>query len=344
MNAHSTEKMLERLAGVEKSAMRAKDLTQQLVMFARGGAPIRKQLQLSNMVKDATLFALHGSNVHCEFSLPSDVWPVEVDEGQFRQVLNNVVINAMQAMPEGGKIELRVENVEFTGGFLPPLSAGKYVKISIRDYGTGIRPEHLPRIFDPYFTTRGGARGLGLASAYSVIRKHEGQISVDTLVGRGTTFQIYLPASAKAIQVAPVGAEQKQFFGQGRILIMDDEADILMLAGEMLKSMGYEVETAKEGGEAVEHYMRVKGTDRAFNAVITDLTVPEGMGGKECVRRLKEFDPQVKAIVSSGYSYDPVMANFRQFGFSGVIPKPYVMEELARVLEEVVGNKDAVAG
>ncbi len=339
MNAHSTEKMLERLAGVEKSAMRAKDLTQQLVMFARGGAPIRRQLQLTNTIKDATLFALHGTNVHCEFSLPADIWPVEVDEGQFRQVINNIAINAVQAMPEGGKIEVRSENVEFTAGFLPPLKAGRYVKISIRDYGTGIRPEHLPRIFDPYFTTRGHARGLGLASAYSVVRKHDGQISVDTLTGRGSTFQIYLPASLKTVVGPAPDADQKEFFGQGRILMMDDEPDILMLAGEMLKSMGYDVETAKEGGEAVERYKAVQGTDKAFNVVIMDLTVPEGMGGKECIRRLKELDPQVKAIVSSGYSLDPVMASFRDFGFSGVIPKPYVMEELGRVLEEVVGNK-----
>jgi PAS domain S-box-containing protein len=339
MNAHSTEKMLERLAGVEKSAMRAKDLTQQLVMFARGGAPIRRQLQLTNTIRDATLFALHGSNVHCEFSLPADIWPVEVDEGQFRQVINNIVINAVQAMPEGGKIEVRSENVEFTAGFLPPLKAGRYVKISIRDYGTGIRPEHLPRIFDPYFTTRGHARGLGLASAYSVIRKHDGQISVDTLAGRGSTFQIYLPASLKAVVAPAPDADQKEFFGEGRILMMDDEADILMLAGEMLKSMGYDVETAKEGGEAVERYQAVKGTDKAFKVVIMDLTVPEGMGGKECIRRMKELDPQVKAIVSSGYSLDPVMANFREFGFSGVIPKPYVMEELVRVLREVVASK-----
>ena len=334
MNAHSTEKMLERLAGVEKSAMRAKDLTQQLVMFARGGAPIRKQVQLTTSVKDATLFALHGSNVHCEFSLPTDIWPVDVDEGQFRQVINNIVLNAVQAMPEGGKIEVRAENVEFTAGFLPPLAAGKYVKISIRDFGTGIRPEHLPRIFDPYFTTRKQARGLGLASAYSVIRKHDGQINVETQVGRGSTFHIYLPASLKAAETTVPEGDQKRFFGHGRVLVMDDEADILMLVREMLELMGYEVEVARDGAEALQRYMASKR--RPFSAVIMDLTVPEGMGGKEAIRRLTELDPGVKALVSSGYSYDPVMANFREYGFSGVIPKPYVMEELGRVLEEVI--------
>ena len=339
MNAHSTERMLERLAGVEKSAMRAKDLTQQLVMFARGGAPIRKRVQLSALIKDATLFSLQGSNVNCEFVLPADIWPVDVDEGQFRQVINNIVLNAMQAMPDGGRIEARAENVEFTSGFLPPLTAGKYVKISIRDTGTGIKPEHLPRIFDPYFTTRKHARGLGLASAYSVVRKHDGQISVETQVGRGSTFQIYLPASLKPVDVKPFpSSEQKQLFGHGRVLVMDDEVVILELVREMLELMGYEVEVAKDGAEAVNRYMASQRGNQPFAAVIMDLTIPNGMGGKEAIRRLREIDPQVKAIVSSGYSYDPVMANFREYGFSGVIPKPYIMEDLGRVLGEVIAN------
>jgi PAS domain S-box-containing protein len=339
MNAHSSEKMLERLAGVEKAAMRAKELTQQLVMFARGGAPIRKQVHLSHIVKDATLFALHGANVHSEFSVPPGLWPVEVDEGQFRQVIHNIVLNAVQAMPEGGKIEVRAENVEFTAGFMPPLAAGRYVKISIRDFGTGIQPEHISRIFDPYFSTRKHARGLGLASAYSVVRKHEGQINVESYLARGSTFRIYLPASFKPEAAPSHDTDQKRFFGQGRILVMDDEADILTLVREMLQMMGYEVETARDGVEALQRYQTAKQSDQPFVAVIMDLTVPEGMGGKEAIRRLKELDPQVKAIVSSGYSYDPVMANFQEYGFSGVIPKPYVMEDLGRVLHEVISKQ-----
>jgi PAS domain S-box-containing protein len=338
MNAHSIEKMLERVERVEKSAMRAKDLTQQLVMFARGGAPIRKPVQITGLVKDATTFALHGSNVTCEFSLATDAWLVDVDEGQFRQVINNIALNAVQAMAEGGKIEVRVENVELMTGHLPPLKEGKYVKISIRDYGTGIRPEHLQRVFDPYFTTRPGARGLGLASAYSVVRKHDGQIKVESEISKGTTFQIYLPASARAAEAPARESEQKRFFGRGRVLIMDDEVDILTLAGEMLKVMGYEVETAKDGTEALEKYAVAANGGHPFSVVIMDLTIPEGMGGKEAIRRLKALDPQVKAIVSSGYSYDPVMANFQEHGFSGVIPKPYVMDELGRVLAEVEGK------
>lgn len=337
-NINSSDKVLERLAALEKSAMRARDLTQQLVMFARGGAPIRKRVQLNNSIKETALRALQAYNAQCEFSLPTDIWPVEVDEGQFRQVISNIVANAAQAMPEGGKIEVCAENVEITSGVLPSLGAGKYVKISIRDHGTGIKPEHLPKIFDPYFSTHKHARGLGLASAHSVVRKHEGHISVESRMGQGTTFSIYLPASIQLAEekMGIPESDQKRFFGRGRVLVMDDEMEILSLAREMLELMGYEVEVAREGNETVQRYMASARGGQPFNAVIMDLTVPQGMSGKEAIGRLLEFDPQVKAIVSSGYSYDPVMANFREFGFSGVIPKPYIMEDLRRILEEVI--------
>ncbi len=343
MNAHSVEKMLERLAALEKSAMRAKDLTQQLVMFARGGAPIRRQMQANNVIKDAALFVLHGTSAHCEFSLPADIWPVEIDEGQFRQVINNIVLNAVQSMPEGGRIEVRAENVEFSAGVLPPMKAGKYVKISIRDSGSGIRPEHLPRIFDPYFSTRSHSRGLGLASVHSVVRKHDGQITVESHLGRGTVFQIYLPASIKQLETPLSELQQKKLFAHGRVLVMDDEVMILELATQMLKAMGYEVEVAADGAAALERYMAAKSAGSPFNLVIMDLTVPTGMGGKEMMRRLREMDPQVRAIVSSGYSLDPVMANFREYGFSGVIPKPYTMEELRAVLAEVLARESDAA-
>jgi PAS domain S-box-containing protein len=341
MNSSSAEKMLERLAGVEKSALRAKDLTQQLVMFARGGAPIRKRMQLANPIKEAATFALHGSEVRCEFNLPCEAWAAEVDEGQFRQVINNLILNAVQAMPDGGKIEVTSENAKLDAGFLPALVAGNYIKITVRDFGVGIQPEHLSRIFDPYFTTRRQARGLGLASAYSVIRKHEGQITVETQPGSGTAFHIYLPASARLDKMPTPEDIQRRFFGQGRILVMDDEPDILTLVSEILETMGYEVAVARDGAEALQIYMDAKDSSQPFAAVIMDLTVPEGMGGKEAIRRLIALDPQVKAIVSSGYSFDPVMANFREYGFSGVMPKPYVMEELGRVLEEVIRREPA---
>jgi CheY-like chemotaxis protein/anti-sigma regulatory factor (Ser/Thr protein kinase) len=260
-----------------------------------------------------------------------------VDEGQLRQVLSNLFVNAMQAMPKGGNVEVRLENVTLTSGFLPPLAAGKYVKISIRDQGEGIKPEHLPRIFEPYFSTRKQGSGLGLATAYSVVRKHDGQIKVESAVGAGTAFHIYLPAAAERTP-EPEEPAQKKFFGEGRLLVMDDEADILSIVREMLQSLGYEVETAKDGSEAIEKYVKAKVAGRPYEAVMMDLTIPNGMSGREAITRLREFDPGVKAVVSSGYSFDPVMANYRQFGFKGIIPKPYRIEELGRVLSEVVAK------
>jgi CheY-like chemotaxis protein len=279
--------------------------------------------------------------VQCEFSLPDDVWPVEIDAGQFRQALNSLVINAMQSMPNGGKMEVRVEKVELMAGFLPPLPSDKAVKISIKDHGNGIPAEQLPRIFEPYFSTKKGS-GLGLATAYSVIRKHEGQIKVESTVGVGTTFHIYLPASlATVVEEATPESAQKQLFVQGRLLVMDDEEDLLMVIGEMLKSFGYQVETTKDGAEAIDRYLSARIAGRPFDAVIMDLTVPNGMGGREAIARLRELDPEVKAIVSSGYSLDPVMANYRQYGFSGIIPKPYRMEELRRELEKVLKSSSS---
>ncbi len=337
LSSHSAEKLKERLASVEKAALRARELTQQLLTFAKGGEPIRVPVQLGEMIKEVCQSTLEGSNVKSEFGLPADSWPAEADEGQLRQVLTNLFVNAMQAMPRGGNVEVRLENVTLTHGFLPPLAAGKYVKISIRDHGEGIRPEHLPRIFEPYFSTRKQGNGLGLATAYSVVRKHDGQIKVESSVGAGTTFHIYLPAADEKTSESEERV-QKKFFGEGRLLVMDDEAEILTIVQEMLQSLGYEVETAKDGSEAIEKYVKAKVTGRPYEAIMMDLTIPNGMGGREAVTRLREFDPGVKAVVSSGYSFDPVMANYRQFGFRGIIPKPYRIEELGRVLSEVVAK------
>jgi PAS domain S-box-containing protein len=341
MPEFSGEEAPQLLAEAEKAALRAKDLTQQLLTFAKGGAPIRKPTVLHELIREACQFALRGSNVQCDCSLAGNVWPVEVDEGQIRQILNNLVINARQAMPQGGKIEVRTENAELSARSMPSLPPGKYVKISIQDHGSGIPPEHLPRIFEPYFTTKQAGTGLGLATVYSIVRKHDGQINVVSEPGKGTTFEIYLPASQKPASSAPAQPKPENFSGHGRILVVDDETAIQKLLATMLRKFGYETEIANDGREAIARYTAAKSGGTPFDAVIMDLTIPNGMGGCEATRRLRELDPKVRAIASSGYSLDPVMANYHDYGFCGVIPKPYRAEELNRILKEVIGNGSA---
>ncbi|MBW2605215.1 MAG: PAS domain S-box protein [Deltaproteobacteria bacterium] len=328
-------KIFERLEEMEKATLRAMDLTGQLLTFSKGGAPVKKTLSISELIKDCAIFALRGSNVQCEFSFSDDLWPSEIDEGQISQVINNMIINADQAMPEGGKIQVCAENMVVDAKRSLPLQPGRYIKMSIQDQGSGIAKERLPRIFDPYFTTKQKGSGLGLATAYSIIDKHDGYIVAESELGVGSTFYIYFPASEKKVSVVKE-TRIKAFVGKGRILVMDDEALIRDIAGQLLSRIGYDVEFAKDGAEAVKRYQKVMESGKSFDAVIMDLTIPGGMGGKEAVQRLLEIDPEVNAIVSSGYSNDPVMSDFRKFGFKGVVPKPYTIEELGKALQEIL--------
>jgi PAS domain S-box-containing protein len=333
----SREEAAELMVEAEKAAVGAKDLTQQLLTFARGGAPIKKSIRLPEVIREACQLALRGANVQCAYQLGDDTWPVEADEGQIRQILNNLVINARQAMPQGGKIEVSTENTELSASIMRSLPPGQYVKISIKDHGPGIHPDHLPRIFEPYFTTKKAGTGLGLATVYSVVRKHNGQINVVSEPGRGTTFEIYLPASQKPVAPVTTRPTPENYAGHGRILVVDDEINIQKLLVTMLRKYGYETEIANDGGEAIERYTAARSRGAPFDAIIMDLTIPNGMGGCEATRRLRELDPKVRAIASSGYSLDPVMANYREYGFCGVIPKPYQIEDLSRVLKEIIG-------
>jgi PAS domain S-box-containing protein len=337
--AESDDKILERLTEAEKASLRAKDLTQQLLTFSKGGAPIKKTASIRELLKDSVSFILRGSNVKCEFFLPDDLWSVELDEGQMNQVINNLVINAQQAMPEGGVMNVRAENMAVGKGHGLPLKEGKYVKIAIEDQGTGISKEHLSRIFDPYFTTKQKGSGLGLTTAYSIIKNHDGYISVESRLGEGTCFNIYLPASEKEI-VENKAVEERPLVGKGRILVMDDEELVRNVAGEMLKSIGYDVEFAREGTEAIEVYKKAKDSGEDFDVVIMDLTIPGGMGGKEAIKKLFEIDPGVRAIVSSGYSNDPIMSNFKKYGFRGVVAKPYKIKELGEAIHKVITEPD----
>jgi len=335
MYADPEDKMYKRLTEAEKACIRAKDLTQQLLTFSKGGAPVKKLTPIGKLIKESASFAVSGSNARCEFSISEDLWLVEVDEGQMNQVINNLVINAQQAMPEGGVIRISAENKIVSAGDGLPVKDGRYIKIIIEDHGIGIPKEHLSKIFDPYFTTKHKGSGLGLTTAYSIIKNHDGYIGVESKLGVGTKFYIYLPASEKG---APAKSDMKErpVVGKGRILVMDDEDAIREVLGEALGQIGYEVEFARDGAEAVELYRRTKENNRCFDVIIMDLTIPGGMGGKEAIGKLLEVDPWVKAIVSSGYSNDPIMSEYRKYGFRGVATKPYKIEELSKILHEVI--------
>jgi len=324
----------KRLHEAEKASLRAKDLTRQLLTFVAGGAPIKKAASIKEILRDSASFALRGANVRCRFQIAEDLWPVEVDEGQMVQVINNLIINATQAMPEGGTVDVCAENITLTSS-LPPLEKGAYVRIDIADQGTGISPEHLSKIFDPFFTTKAQGSGLGLATTYSIINKHEGHIVVESKPEQGTTFNIYLPAS---IQSVPIKSREipPPVRGSGRILLMDDDRHILDVTQEELEHLGYEVHIATDGAEAISLYKEAKKSNSRFDAIILDLTIPGGMGGKETIHRLLQIDPDVNAIVASGYSNNPVMANYNLHGFHGIITKPYRIQELSEVLHQIL--------
>jgi CheY-like chemotaxis protein len=337
VETRSSDKIFKRLTDAEKACMRAKDLTYQLLTFSKGGAPVKKTVSLDEIMHDAANFALAGSLVRSEILMPGDLWPVEADPGQMSQVANNLLLNACEAMPDGGLITISAENLTIGHDDLIPGGAGRYVKVSIRDQGVGIPKEHLQRIFEPYFTTKHKGSGLGLSICYSIIKNHDGYITAESTPGLGTTFHVTLPASLNAIPLQHAG-EGEPVPGEGRILVMDDEAIVRDVAGQMLTHLGYEVEFAQDGAEAIDLYSKAKESGAPFDAVIMDLTVPGGMGGKEAVQRLLTIDPDVKAVVSSGYSDNPVMSDFRRFGFSGVVAKPYKVLEMSRVLSQILKN------
>ncbi len=336
MYANPEDKICERLIEAEKASLRARDLTQQLLTFSKGGQPIVKTVSITKLLKDTTSFALTGSNVQCEFSISEDLWPVEIDEGQMSQVINNLVINAVKSMPTGGTIKVRAEKATVgtkrTKQSLP-LEGENYVKLSIQDQGMGIPKDYLQKIFDPYFTTRKKGSGLGLTISYSIVQKHHGYITAESELGVGTTFHILLPASEKEL-ITERHAKEIVRGEKEKVLIMDDEEIVRDVASRILKHIGYEVEVAKDGAEAIALYKQAQESQFPFNVVILDLTVPGGMGGREAIEKLIELDPQAKAIVSSGYSSDPVMSNFREYGFSSVVSKPYKIEELREALHK----------
>ncbi|MBS0663945.1 MAG: PAS domain S-box protein [Verrucomicrobia bacterium] len=319
------------LQEAERATLRARDLTQQLLTFAKGGDPVRTAVRLPEVVREATEFSLHGSTVRGEFNTEADLWAAEVDRSQIGQVVQNLVINAMQAMKNGGIIRVSLRNVELAPGGPVPLPAGRYLELSIADTGAGISPEHLARIFEPYFTTKEQGSGLGLATVYSIIRKHQGHVAVESEMGKGTTFRIWLPAAKEAPPAPPVGKSAMEPM-TGRVLFMDDEDPIRTMVEVLLTRLGLQVMTVPDGTDLIREFQAARTAGKAFDVVIMDLTVPGGMGGKEAMQELQKIDPDVRAIVSSGYSGDPVLANFRAHGFCGIVPKPYRLSDLANAV------------
>ncbi|MDF1578423.1 MAG: PAS domain S-box protein [Desulfobulbales bacterium] len=341
----SGDKLLAKIDATEEAVMMAKELTSQLLTFAKGGAPAKEVVSIGDLVENSVEFSLRGSNVSHDISIGEELWPVEVDEIQMHQVISNLAINADQAMSAGGVLSISLANCLVRPGDSALIRAGRYVKLAIRDQGPGIGEEYLAKVFDPYFTTKPEGSGLGLATVYSIIAKHDGYVFVDSEVGQGAEFTIYLPAApetAAAIAVRGGGGEVSGGTGRGaasgKILIMDDERDIRELLGELLRSAGYQVISACDGEEAVRLYREARDRPEHFDCVIMDLTVPGGMGGREAMGRLLEVDSDVKAIVSSGYANDPVMIDYANYGFRGRIEKPYRLEALIEMLDEIIGG------
>ena len=326
------------LRAAEKAALRARDLTQQLLTFAKGGEPLRAAVRLEGIIREMTAFALHGSQVKPVYDLAPDLWPAEVDKGQIGRVVQNLVINAVQAMPVGGALRIAARNERVGEAGPAPLAPGAYILIEITDTGTGIAPEYLERIFDPYFTTKQTGSGLGLAAVYSVVKKHQGHVAVESRLGVGTTFRVWLPASQGTPASEPPEPAAGPTALKGRVLFMDDEESIRRMAVSLMGRFGLDVVGVGDGAEAVKHFCEAREAGKPFSVVVMDLTVPGGMGGREAIARLREIDPNVKAIVSSGYSSDPVLANYRAHGFCGVVAKPYRFDDFGRVLRAALAE------
>ncbi|HHT48574.1 MAG TPA: response regulator [Firmicutes bacterium] len=328
--------ILPTLAETVEISHQASNLTKQLLTFAKGGAPVRKNAVLSGLIRETTDFVLRGSNIKAEYQMPADLWPVSIDVGQISQVFHNLVLNAQQAMHQGGVIRISGENVEVkTKERLKP---GKYVKVTVADQGTGIEQAIMDKIFDPFFTTKANGNGLGLATAISIIHQHDGVIEVESEKNVGSTFYLYLPANT--MKLAEVVREKEPVVLEGglRILLMDDEELISRPVAELLSNFGHEIVTTRNGAETIAAYQEAEKNNNPFDVVILDLTIPGGIGGLEVLTELRRFNPQIRAVVSSGYASDPIIANYQKHGFSGVVSKPYHIKELLAVLAQVAAK------
>jgi len=332
---HEVEKLIAHpLHEMERATLRAKDLTQQLLTFSRGGSPVRKITDIAGLLRDCADFALSGSNVSVDLTMPDDLYPARVDPEQMAQVFNNLLINASQAMAAGGTVTVVAKNLHLEQQNVFSLGPGDYVTVGIRDHGSGIDPQNLRRVFDPYFTTREEGSGLGLAVAHSIITKHGGQLAVESRLGEGTEFTVVVAAHTEPVPQSETVVRATK--SRLKVLIMDDEEFIRELTSRLLEALGHDVETAPHGEAALEIYQKAYAAGDPFDVVVLDLTVRGGMGGQETIERLIQIDPDVCAVVSSGYSNDPVMAKHTDYGFGAAVKKPYVSADLQAAISEAL--------
>ncbi len=324
------------LSETEAALKKAHELTMQLLTFAKGGKPVKKLSNIEVLIRESAGFVLRGSSIKCEFEFAANLFPVEVDTGQFHQVIQNLLINAQEAMPSGGIVHIRAENCEIPRDHFSDLEPGPYVQITVKDHGIGIPEDHLSKIFDPYFTTKQKGSGLGLAICYSIIRQHGGYIGVTSKLGKGTTFRIYLPASNVEKPKKKTKASADLQKGHGRVLFLDDEKLIQNVGQRMLERMGFEVEVVETGEQAVNAFTRALNEGRPFDLVILDLTIPGEQGGKDVLQLLRRHDPHIKAIVMSGYSNDPVLSEYQKYGFQGVLEKPFDLIQMNEAVFQVL--------
>ncbi|KMQ52790.1 diguanylate cyclase/phosphodiesterase (GGDEF & EAL domains) with PAS/PAC sensor(s) [Chitinispirillum alkaliphilum] len=341
-NETSDESVRGYLTEAVESIDRARGLTNQLLTFARGGAPVKKPCNMPSFIKKTALFALSGSKLSCRFGLPDELWMCNIDAAQIAQVLDNIIINAIQAMPSGGEIEISAVNTPIRPEAHPKLSAGDYLRITIKDYGTGIPENIQTKIFDPFFTTKLNGHGLGLATSFSIIKRHGGCIEVESVPGKGSVFFLYIPTSRESIPGQPQKISRAHR-GTGCILVMDDDELIQATVKNMLKMLGYTSLSAKEGAEAIEMFYADHKGERRITGMIFDLTIPGGMGGLKAVTEIRNTDREIPVIVASGYADDPVIANPERYGFTASICKPFRVSELAEVLAVNCNKSDCIS-
>lgn len=326
------------LTEAESASQLAMKLTNYLFTY-KTGEPKKAPMKLSGIIEEAVDFSLRGSTTRCEFEIPDDLPEIEADREQIGQVLNNIIMNADQAMPEGGVIEIGAELVDVGPDDNLSLDDGEYVCITVRDHGIGIPEEYLPKIFDPYFTTKPRVSGLGLSTANSIVKKHNGHITVESTVGEGSQFHIYLPTQ-ELVQEIPVteGMEgEKKKVSSGRILVVDDEPSVRKVLSRMIEHIGHRYTTVSDGEEAIKAYRKAIDENDRYDAIIMDLTMPGGMGGREAIGKILEVDPKARAIASSGNTDDTAFTDYRTYGFKGVIPKPYELKQLEIALTRILG-------